>query len=339
MRAFVVTGPGRSELADVPGPRPEPGQAVIDVERAGVCGTDVELFTGDMAYLRQGHARFPIRLGHEWCGTVSAVGGGVDPGWLGQRVAGDTMLGCGACERCRSGRAHVCEDRREVGIRGGFPGALAEQLAMPVTALHPLPDAVDGAAGALVEPGGSALRAFWAAGLEAGERVLVLGPGTIGLLAAMFALADGAEVHVLGLTRPSLDFAAALGVHGAWTEADLPLLPFDAVIDASNAPGLPAKALDLVEPGKRVVYVGVAGHPSLVDTRSLVLKDVTAVGILGASAGLPGTIERYADGSVDPRPLVAATVGLADVGRVLGGWRPGGAGPGPKVQVDPRESV
>jgi len=158
MRAFVVTGPGRSEVADVPSPQAAPGQVIIDVERAGVCGTDVELFTGDMAYLRQGHAGYPIRLGHEWCGTVSAVGDDVDPGWLGRRVTGDTMLGCGRCDRCRSGRAHVCEDRYEVGIRGGFPGALAEQLAMPVTALHQLPDAVDGVAGAMVEPGGSALR-------------------------------------------------------------------------------------------------------------------------------------------------------------------------------------
>jgi threonine dehydrogenase-like Zn-dependent dehydrogenase len=336
MRAFVVTGPGRSEVASVPGPVAAPGQVVIDVERAGVCGTDVELFTGDMAYLGDGNAGYPIRLGHEWCGTVSAVGDGVDPGWLGQRVTGDTMLGCGTCDRCRGGRAHVCEDRYEVGIRGGFPGALAEQLAMPVTALHRLPDAVDGVAGALVEPGGSALRAVRAAGLEPGERVLVLGPGTIGLLVAMFALAQGAEVHMLGLTRESLDFAAALGVHGAWTAPDLPRLPFGAAIDASNAPTLPAQALDLVEPGKRVVYVGVAGHPSLVDTRSLVLKDVTAVGILGASAGLAGTIEQYAAGSVDPRPLVAATVGLAEVGEVLSGRRPDGAGPGPKVQVDPR---
>ena len=336
MRAFVVTGPGRSEVAGVPGPVAAPGQVVIDVERAGVCGTDVELFSGDMAYLGDGHAGYPIRLGHEWCGTVSAVGDGVEPGWLGQRVTGDTMLGCGTCGRCRGGRAHVCEDRYEVGIRGGFAGALAEQLAMPVTALHTLPDAVDGVAGALVEPGGSALRAFWGAGLEPGERVLVLGPGTIGLLVAMFALAHGAQVHMLGLTRESLDFASTLGVHGAWTAADLPRLPFDAVIDASNAPALPAQALDLVEPGKRVVYVGVAGHPSVVDTRSLVLKDLTAVGILGASAGLADTIEQYAAGSVDPRPLVAATVGLADVGEVLSGWRPDGAGPGPKVQVDPR---
>ena len=161
--------------------------------------------------------------------------------------------------------------------------------------------------------------------LRPGERVLILGPGTIGLLVAMFALAHGAQVHVLGLDRRSLDFAAELGVHGAWTAAELPRLPLDAVIDASNSPGLPALALDLVEPGKRVVYVGVAGRPSVIDTRSLVLKDVTAVGILGASAGLAETIEQYAAGSVDPRPLVAATVGLA---RWATCW-PAGARPAP----------
>jgi threonine dehydrogenase-like Zn-dependent dehydrogenase len=336
VRAFVVTGPRRSEVTEVDGPAPAPGQVVVDVERVGVCGTDVEFFTGEMAYLQQGHAAYPMRLGHEWCGTVSAVGDGADPGWLGRRVTGDTMLGCGGCGRCRAGRPHVCEDRFEVGIRGGFPGALAEQLAVPAGALHPLPAVVDGAAGALVEPGGSALRAVWAAALAPGERLLVLGPGTIGLLTAMLALAQGAEVHVVGVTEASLDFARTLGVHGAWTAADLPRLPFDAVVDASTSPAIPAVALDLVEAGRRVVYVGVAGRPSVVDTRTMVLKDVTAVGILGASAGLAGTIERYADGSVDPRPLVAATVGLGEVGAVLGGWRPPGSGPGPKVQVDPR---
>ena len=86
-------------------------------------------------------------------------------------------------------------------------------------------------------------------------------------------------------------------------------------------PTLPALALDLVEPGKRVVYIGLAGTPSLIDTRTLLLKDVTAVGILSASAGLAGTIEQYAAGAVDPRPLVAATVGLDRVGDVLAGWR------------------
>jgi 2-desacetyl-2-hydroxyethyl bacteriochlorophyllide A dehydrogenase len=336
MRAFVVTGPLHCEIHDVEKPAPARGQVVVDIERVGVCGTDVEFFTGEMAYLHQGHASYPMRLGHEWCGTVSSVGDDVDPNWVGRRTTGDTMLGCGKCRRCLNGLQHVCEDRFEVGIRGGFPGALAEQMAVPVTALHLLPDAVDAVAGALVEPGGNALRSVWAAALAPGDRVLVLGPGTIGLLVAEFALAHGAEVHVLGRSERSIEFARTLRVQGAWTSADLPRLPFDAVIDASNSPDLPAQALELVEPGKRVVYVGLAVTPSIIDTRTLVLKDVTAVGILSASPGLDGTIEHYASGLVDPRPLVAATVRLEDVGDVLRGSRPAGSGPGPKIHVDPR---
>ena len=201
MRAFVITGPGRGSVRDVADPRPATGQVVVDVERAGVCGTDAEFFAGTMAYLHTGQAAYPLRIGHEWSGTVSAVGTGVDPGWLGRRVTGDTMLGCGHCARCVGGRQHLCADRYEIGIRNGWPGALAERLPVPVTALQPLPDEVDAAAGALVEPGGNALRAVRAAALAPGERLLVLGPGTIGLLAAMIAAARGVEVHLLGLPR------------------------------------------------------------------------------------------------------------------------------------------
>jgi threonine dehydrogenase-like Zn-dependent dehydrogenase len=121
-----------------------------------------------------------------------------------------------------------------------------------------------------------------------------------------------------------------------WTADTLPDLPFDAVIDASTAAQLPAFALDLVESAGRVVYIGLAGHPSPIDTRTLVLKDVTAVGILSASPGLDDTIAAYASGAVDPRPLVAATVGLDRVSAVLAGERPPDAGPGPKIHVDPR---
>jgi len=336
MRAFVLTGPRQFAVADVEPPLAAPGQVVVDVERAGVCGTDAEFFTGHMAYLHQGHATYPMRLGHEWCGAVSAVGDGVDPAWVGQRVTGDTMLGCGRCHRCRTGRQHVCEDRFEIGVRGGWPGALAAQLPVPVTALRALPDSVGPAAGAMVEPGGSALRAVQAAGLDPGDTVLVLGAGTIALLVAQFALACGALVHVLGLTQPSLDFARTLGVQGAWTAAELPAIPFDAVIDCSTGAELPAFALDLIEPGKRIVFVGLSATPSHIDTRTMVLKDVTAVGILSASPALDGVIGQYASGSVDPRPLVAATVGLGQVGDVLSGTRPPGAGPGPKILVDPR---
>jgi threonine dehydrogenase-like Zn-dependent dehydrogenase len=336
MRAFVVTGPGRCAVLDVEAPRAEPGQVVVDVERAGVCGTDMEFYTGEMEYLHEGRASYPMRLGHEWCGTVRTVGPGVDENWIGQRVTGDTMLGCGQCHRCLAGLQHVCADRYEIGIRGGWPGALAEQLPVPVRALHRLPDTVDATLGALVEPGGNALRCVLAAKLSAGDRLLVLGPGTIGLLVAQFALAYGIEVHVLGVTAPSLAFARTLGVAGAWTRPELPPLPFDAVVDASTGSDLPALALDLVEPGKRIVYIGLSSSPSRIDTRALVLKDVTAVGVLSASPGLAGTIQHYADGTVDPRPLVAATVALDQIGDILAGTRPSHAGAGPKFHIDPR---
>ena len=336
MKAFVITGPKESEVRDVEDPVAGPGQVVVDVERVGVCGTDVEFFTGEMAYLHQGFAAFPMRIGHEWCGTVSAVGAGVDPSWIGRRTTGDTMLGCGHCRRCLGGLQHVCEDRFEIGIRGGFPGALAEQIAVPAAALHPLPDTVDSVTGAMVEPGGNALRSVRGAGLAPGDRALILGPGTIGLLIGLFALAQGAEVHLMGRSERSLHFARTLGFHGVWSADQLPRLPWDAVIDSSNSPQLPALALDLVEPGKRVVFVGLAGTPSALDSRTIALKDVTAVGILSASGGLEGTIAEYASGAVDPRPLVAATIGLDETAAVLGGWRPPGAGAGPKIQIDPR---
>src|SRR5215213_4608378 len=131
MRAYVVTAPNTGAVHDVPAPVAAAGQVVVDVHRVGVCGTDVEFFTGEMAYLHQGHAAYPLRIGHEWCGVVASVGAGVAPGWLGRRVTGDTMLGCGTCSRCLDGRQHVCATRHEIGIRGGWPGALAEQLLVP----------------------------------------------------------------------------------------------------------------------------------------------------------------------------------------------------------------
>lgn len=336
MRAFVLDGPGTGHVVDVEPPVAGTGQVVIDVERVGVCGTDVEFWTGEMQYLHAGHASYPLRLGHEWCGIVASVGAESDADWVGRRVTGDTMLGCQQCGRCRRGRQHLCQNRYEVGIRGGWHGALAEQLLMPTTALRILPDTVDATAGALVEPGGNALRAVQGAALREGDRMLVLGPGTIGLLTALFARAGGAEVHLMGQTDVSLDFARGLGFEHAVREADLPDLPFEAVVDCSNAARLPAFALDRVEPGGRVVYVGLAGSPSRIDTRALALADVTAVGVLSASPGLDGTIAQYASGAVDPRPLVAATVPLDAVADVLAGWRPDDAGPGPKIHVDPR---
>ncbi len=315
MRAFVITGPGRGEVQDVAPPEARPGEVVVDVERAGVCGTDAEIFSGAMAYLDSGEAEFPIRIGHEWCGRVGAIGSDVDPAWLGRRVTGDTMLGCGHCRLCRTGRQHLCADRYEIGVRHGWPGALAEQLPVPASALVELPDPVDEVLGALVEPGGNALRSVRGAALSPGSRLLVLGPGTIGLLIAQIARAHEVDVHLVGRSARSRDFAESLGFSHVSTMDTLDRrLGFDAVIDASNDEEMPARAADLVEPGGRIVLVGLSGVPSLLDTRTLALKDVTAVGILSASGGLEGTVDLYASGRVDPRPLVSATVGL-DAGR------------------------
>jgi len=336
VRAFVLTGPGRSAVEEVAPPRAAAGEVVVDVARVGLCGTDVEFYTGEMAYLAQGHSVYPIRLGHEWSGRVSEVSLEVDPAWLGRRVTADTMIGCGTCPSCRAGRHRVCPDRFEIGIRGGYAGALAERLAVPAGGLVALPDAVDDVAGALVEPGGNALRSVEAAGPAAGDPVLVLGAGTIGILAAQLARARGAEVQLVGRSARSIAFARQLDFAVAASPSEIPGRPWASVIDASTDSAMPAMGLELVTPGGRLVLIGLARSASEVDTRQVVLKDVTVVGILSASGGLTGAVEQFRTGAVDPRPLVAATVGLGQVGEVLAGWRPESSGPGPKIQVDPR---
>ncbi|AMB59517.1 zinc-dependent alcohol dehydrogenase [Microterricola viridarii] len=339
MRALVVTAPRRAEVQEVPAPLALPGQLLVDVERVGICGTDVELFTGEMAYIHHGRTHFPLRLGHEWTGRVVAVGSPEDESWIGQRVTGDTMLGCGHCTYCQGGRHHVCPDRFEVGILDGWAAALAEQVLIPTRYAYRIPENVTVTAAALVEPGGNSLRAVRAAAIEPGHRVLVLGSGTIGLLAAQFALAEGAEVHVGGVREGSLELARSLGVRHTWqfdALADGHDNTFDAVIEASSDERMPPLAVQLAKPAGRVVYIGLASTPSRVDTRDLVLKDVSAVGILSASPGLAGAIEGFAGGAVIPDSIVSEVISLEEVPSRLEGARGAAAGPGPKVHVDPR---
>ena len=333
MRALIIDGPRSARVGEVEVPRPAAGQVVVDVHRVGICGTDVELFTGELAYFEQGKSRFPLRPGHEWCGVVSAVGAGVDEAWLGIRVTGDTMLGCGRCRRCRAGNGHVCADRHEIGITA-WPGALADKVLVPVTSLHRLPASVDNRAGALVEPGGNAQRAVTAAHAGPGRRILVCGPGTIGLLAVAFATAAGADVDVLAADPNRRGLAATFGAGRYWTAEDAPPGSYDAVIDCTGDHRVPAAALTLVEPAGRVVYIGVAPAPSPVDSRDIVLNDLTVVGILGASAGLASAIEHYDDGRVRPGALAEVVVGLDRAADALAGLID--PAPGVKVHIDPR---
>ncbi len=336
MRAFVVTAPHVGAVAEVDAPIPGEHDLLVTVERVGICGTDVELYSGEMAYFDQGITHFPLRLGHEWTGTVTGVGSTENERWLGKRVTGDTMLGCGHCQYCLGGHQHVCPTRFEVGIQDGWAGALAEQTLVPARFAFEIPDTVSVTSAALVEPAGNALRAVEAAVVGHGTRLLILGSGTIGLLAAQFALARGAEVIVAGTRPGSLELARSLGVQHTRVIAELDDELFPAVIDATSSVDAPAQAVRLVEPSGRVVFIGLSGTPSLVDTRDIALKDVTAVGILSASPGLAGAIAAFADGSVNPDPIVAEVVGLGEVGERLEGRRGATAGIGPKVHVDPR---
>ena len=335
MKAFVITSPQVGSVIEVPEPQVGEHDLLVEIERVGICGTDVEFFNGDMAYLASGHAKYPLQLGHEWCGRVIEIGSKVAPHWRGKFITGDTMLGCQQCDRCTTGYQHLCHDRDEVGIRNGYPGALAQRLIIPEFAAHELPDDLDPALGAMVEPTGNALRSVDATKLKAGERLLIFGPGTIGLLCALIAKSRGIEVHLVGVKEKSLTFARQFGFAGVHHIDAIPQIPIHAVIDATYNNEIPALALELLEPGRTVVYIGIAGVPSMIDSRTLVLKDLTAVGILSGSPGNAGAIKLLSTGAIDPRPLIASVVSLEESAEVLAGKRPGAIGDGPKIHIKP----
>ena len=253
---------------------------------------------------------YPLRLGHEWCGEVAAIGDGVPVEWLGRRVTGDTMLGCGHCYRClersttRVRRSTRDRHPRRLAGRARRATARSRVGAAPATRHRSMTWP-----GPWSNPREVRCVRLWRSALAPGRRVLIWGLGPIGLLATQFALAANAEVHVVGLTDDARALATTLGADGAWAPGELPALPWDAIIDATNDVDVPRQALDLVEPGGRVVYIGLSGEPSTIDTRELVLRDITAVGVLSGSPVVAAVIEEFASGRVDPRPLWARRSG------------------------------
>lgn len=341
MKALRVVAPRLVEIQEVPDLIADRGQLLVEVERVGICGTDVELYTGEMEYYRSGRTTFPVQLGHEWVGTVKSVGAGVSQNWIGKRVTGDTMLGCGRCARCASGKTYLCDDRIELGITDGWGGALAEQMLIPERFAFEIPETISIAAAAMIEPAGNSLRCVEAADLNQNQKLLILGSGTIGLLAAQFALAKNLEVHIAGSRESSLQLARDLGVIHVHQINDVRnnlAREYDAVIDASSIDFMPDLALAKVLPGGTVVLIGLSGSPSLIDTRVPVLQEITIVGILSASPGLQGAIDYFASGAVNPEPLISEVIGLHQVADRLEGNRGKDAKPGPKIHVDPRIS-
>jgi threonine dehydrogenase-like Zn-dependent dehydrogenase len=329
MRAFVVESPGSGRVDTVERPEPGPGEAVIAVRRVGLCGTDLEFFRGTQPNLAAGTAAFPMRLGHEWSGRVVRVGEGVAEGLVGARVTGETMLGCGRCEVCLGGTPYLCPDRTEVGVLGGRAGALADELLMPAGALHRLPDAMNDAVGALVEPASLSLRAVRTLDLAPSASLLVWGLGAIGLLVVGFAAAAGLEVHAVGRSRATLDLALQLGARTAGTEAPAGRR-FDGAVAGSPDAAVPTACVAALRPGGRLAAFGISGFPSSLEVRDLVLGDITVFGLMSGSPYFADAVDALASAAFDADLLIGDVLPLERSAEALSGIRHSA---GPKTQI------
>ncbi len=193
MRGVIKTGrgPGLVEVREVPEPSPGPGEVLIEVAAAAICGSDLHILKDEHPYWP------PVILGHEFAGTVRAVGDGVTGYAPGDRVVSETSTGsCGRCFLCRSGNRQICEHKRAPGI--GINGAFASHVVMPAALLHQVPDGLPLREAALCEPTAIAVHAvIERARVQPGEVVVITGPGPIGLLCLQVARAAGAGMTVV----------------------------------------------------------------------------------------------------------------------------------------------
>jgi 2-desacetyl-2-hydroxyethyl bacteriochlorophyllide A dehydrogenase len=308
MHAIEFHGRERLELVERPDPAPGPGELLIAPTAVGICGTDVEIFEGSLVYFREGWARYPIVPGHEWVGDVVGVGAGVSGYSPGDQVTGETPLGCGRCARCRAGAYHLCALRTETGILNR-DGAMASRMVFPAAAAHPAPG-IPARAAALVEPASVALNGVRRGAV--GERgVLVVGAGTIGLLAAQCACAEGAAAVAVADTRADrLELAGALGFapHASDAGED----DYDVVLLCAGGAAALDFALRAVRPGGTVVILGLSGAATVpVDMDSVVVRDLAVHGVLGSPHVWPDAIELVRSGRIRTEPLVSATYGLS----------------------------
>ncbi|MFD7922007.1 zinc-binding dehydrogenase [Streptomyces sp. NPDC059740] len=324
-RAVVVDGPGRHRVARVPVPEPGPGQVRVDVAAAGVCGSDREVHDGTRP---AGYVRYPLTPGHEWAGTVAAVGGGVDPGLVGRPVVAEGFVNCQVCARCRSGETSLCEAEYD---ETGFtrPGAFAQSLVVPARLVHTLPEGADLRAAALLEPAAVAAAAALAARPVPGERIAVVGAGALGLLTVqLLAAASPAELVAVDPRTARADAAQDMGATSACGPRQAAPGRFDLVVETAGAPDSAATAVRLARRGGRVVLVGlpVEGARGL-DPIALTLGQISVHGVFGASSGAwTHAVRAFAQGLLRPGPLVTHSFPLeryAEAVALVGSGDPG----------------
>jgi threonine dehydrogenase-like Zn-dependent dehydrogenase len=262
MKAIVWNGPEEMAVEEVPEPAVEPGTVVVRPEAVGICGSEIEGYLG-----RMGNRTPPLVMGHEFAGTVTEVGEGVDEDLLGREVAVNPLSSDGTCRLCRAGYTNLCPNRRLVGIHS--PGGFAEYALAPAQNVYPLPEGVEARAGALAEPLANGVHAvrLGLAGYFV-EHAVVVGAGTIGLMCLQAAVLEGIpEVSVVEPHEARREQALELGARAAYAsgeeareamEGPTEGLGADLIVDAVGAEVTRRMAVEvLLRPGGRAVFVGL----------------------------------------------------------------------------------
>jgi len=305
-RAVRIDAPGRLSVVSVDIPEPVAGETLVRVAWAGICGSDRELLEGRRPAT---YARYPIVPGHEWSGTVEAVGDGVDPGLLGRSVVGEGFRSCQVC----------AAEYDETGFTAD--GAWADYLTIPARLLHVLPDGADLRAAAGLEPAACVAEACLRAATVAGERVAVVGGGTLGLLATqLLRAASPAELVVVHPTTTRTELALRCGATALVTTDEAATLTerFDVVIEAAGAGRAAATATHLARRGGRVVLTGIPADDDRISARQLVTKQLTVTAIFGApSRAWAHAVRAFATGLLDPSVLVTHEFVLEDVDKAF----------------------
>ncbi len=281
MRSAVFTGVRQVSVREAPRPEPGPDEVIVRVRACGICGSDLHTYRAGP----RGRTAIP---GHEIAGEVAALGERVSGRQPGDRVVVEPLACCHACAACLRGDYQVCRGRVLFGA--GQDGGLAEYVRVPAYALFPLPDGLPFTTAALAEPAAVAIHGIRLAEVQAGERVLIQGSGTIGLLSILAAASAGAEVTAAARYPHQIAAARQFGADHVYeaSEAGARELaaaareqPFDAAIETVGGEAdtlLQAPAL--LRAGGRLCVLGVFLHPPRIDALAVVLKEIRVVGAI-----------------------------------------------------------
>ena len=282
MRAAVWHGYKDLRIEDKPVPVPKPGQVLIKVDWAGICGTDRHEYEGpNFIPVKKPHRLTgrvaPLIIGHEFSGRIEALGKGVT-GWKkGDRVTANGSLTCGTCEACRSGRYNICQKLGFLGV--GDDGAFAEYVVVEAAKLFAIPDGVDQRAAAVAEPLACGIHATHLLGDIAGKDVVIIGPGIIGLSAFFGAKYAGAgRILVSGVGEYRKELIEKYGgtyvdvtqndletCVSEWTDGRLA----DVVYECLGSEKTLDQAIRISKPGAKIMVMGVFGKKPVVDMNTL----------------------------------------------------------------------